>query len=242
MSWSSEEWEEDELGMFPENSHMDEFRMFGMNPEKFHCDGIRISYEIQRKHLLKMKEDLEKAYVGPDKSLLDVTVTCGDASFECNKFMLTARSPVFKAMFQHDSKESQSNVVEIKDIETKVLEEMLHYIHTGDAPNIKDLAKDLLAAADFYQLEQLKTSCQELLSETLDVENALKMLILSDKYSAPKLRKNAIAFVTENLSSNTVNWKKKLEGYPSIWPEIVDSLLEINEKLRKDLDSEKGLI
>jgi len=242
MSWSSDHWEEDELGMSPENSHLDEFRMFGMRPENSHLDECGTFYEIQQKQLLKMKEDLEKAYVGADKSLLDVTVTCGDASFKCNKFMLTARSPVFKAMFQHDSKENQSNVVEIKDIESKVLEEMLHYIHTGDAPNIKDLAKDLLAAADFYQLEQLKASCQELLSETLDAENALKMLILSDKYSAPKLRKNAIALVTENLSSNSVNWKEKLEAYPSIWPEIVDSLLEINEKLRKDLDSEKGLI
>merc|ERR1719481_1760366 len=183
-----------------------------------------------------MMDDLEKAYA--DKRFLDVTVTCGDASFKCNKFMLTARSPVFKAMFQHDNKESQLNVVEIKDIDSKVLEEVLHYIHTGDAPNIKTLPKDLLAAADFYQLEQLKTSCQELLSETLDVENALKMSILSDKYSAPKLRKNAIAFVTKSLNSNSVDWKKKLEVYPSIWPEIVDSLLEMNKKLRKDLHLE----
>merc|ERR1719342_1928525 len=112
-------------------------------------------------------------------------------------------------MFKHETKESQTNAVNIEDIQPKVLEAMLDYIHTGNAPNIKDLAKDLLAAADFYQLDQLKTSCQELLSETLDAENALKMLILSDVYSAPKLKKNAVAFVTKSLSSNSVNWKKK---------------------------------
>merc|ERR1719481_119879 len=175
-----------------------------------------------------MKGDLEKAYTGADKSLLDVTLTCGDASFKCNKFMLTARSPVFKAMFQHDNKESQSNVVEIKDIESKVLEEILHYIHTGDAPNIKNRAKDLLAAADFYQLEQLKTSCQELLSESLDPENAIEMLYLSEKFSAQKLRIEALKFVANN--SNSVNWKDLEEDHP-LNQEIIDSLLtKIAEK------------
>ena len=80
--------------------------------------------------------------------------------------MLTARSPVFEAMFQHDTLESQTNVVTIKDIEPEVFEEILLYIQTGDAPNINKIAKKLLAAADFYQLDQLKISCQEVLSET----------------------------------------------------------------------------
>jgi len=188
--------------------------------KKTHLDD---SDEVKQKHRLQVVNDLEKAYA--DQSFLDVTVSCGDASFKCNKFMLAARSPVFKAMFQHDSKESKNNVVEIKDIESKVLEEMLHYIHTGNAPNIKDLSKDLLAAADFYQLDQLKTRCQELLSEALDVENALKMLILSDKYSAPKLRKDAVKFVAKNL----VNWTEELKGHPLLYAEVFDALLKINE-------------
>ena len=53
---------------------------------------------------------------------------CWDQSLECNKFMLTARSPVFEAMFQHETLESQTNVVTIKDIEPEVFEEMLLYI------------------------------------------------------------------------------------------------------------------
>ena len=89
-------------------------------------------YEIKKKQCLQMMEDLGKAF--DEKNSFDVTVNCGDASFECNKFMLTARSPVFKAMFQHDTKENQTNVVNLKDIEPRVLEEMMLYIHTGDAP------------------------------------------------------------------------------------------------------------
>ena len=76
---------------------------------------------------------------------------------------------------------------------------MLLYIQTGEAPNINKIAKKLLAAADFYQLDQLKISCQEVLSETLDVENSIELLILSYVYSAQKLRKNALNFISENM-------------------------------------------
>ena len=74
--------------------------------------------------------------------------------------------------FQHETLESQTNVVNIKDIEPKVFKEMLLYIQTGEAPNINNIAKELLVAADFYQLDQLKISCQEVLSETLEAKNS----------------------------------------------------------------------
>merc|ERR1719348_1729882 len=154
---------------------------------------LQTFYDIKQNHHLQMMEDLGKAF--EEKNSLDVTVNCGDASFECNKFMLTARSPVFKAMFQHDTKENQTNVVNLKDIEPRVLEEMMLYIHTGDAPNVKQL----LAVADFYQLNQLKDCCQEVLSETLDAKNSIGILILSDMHSAMKLKKDALKFVSENM-------------------------------------------
>ena len=43
---------------------------------------------------------------------LDVTLICGDKRFPCHKFMLSARSDVFKAMFSHENtKEGQTNEV-----------------------------------------------------------------------------------------------------------------------------------
>ena len=37
--------------------------------------------------------------------------------FYCHKFMLSARSPLFKAMFQSNIKENESNNVEIEDLQ-----------------------------------------------------------------------------------------------------------------------------
>jgi len=184
-------------------------------------------YDIQQNHRLQMMDDLEKAY--KEKDFYDVTVNCKEGSFACNKLMLTARSPVFKSMFQHDTKENKTNVVNLKDIEPKILEEMLRYIHTGETTNIRHTAKKLLAAADFYQLDQLKTSCQEILSETLDAENSIELLILGDLYSASKLRKNALKFVSENMTTvfSSCDWKEMLAGYPHLQSEIIESLMEV---------------
>jgi len=183
--------------------------------------------ESKQKQCLQITDDLKNAF--QEKNSFDVTVNCGDVSFKCSKFMLTARSRVFKAMFQHDSMENQTNVVNIEDIEPKVLEEMLLYIHTGDSPNIKDLAKELLAAADYYQLDELKNSCQSFLSDTLDTDNAIGILIISDKYTASNLKKDALKFISENMKSISASsdWKKELSGYPSLPLEIIESLMNL---------------
>jgi len=183
--------------------------------------------ESKQKQCLQMTDDLKNAF--QEKNSFDVTVNCGDVSFKCSKFMLTARSRVFKAMFLHDTTENQTNVVNIEDIEPKVLEEMLLYIHTGDSPNIKDLAKELLAAADYYQLDELKNRCQSFLSDTLVTDNAIGILILSDKYSASNLKKDALKYISENMKSISASsdWKKELSGYPSLPLEIIESLMNL---------------
>ena len=111
---------------------------------------------------------------------------------------------------------------------------MLKYIHTGDAPKIKDLAKELLAAADLYQLDQLKNSCQEVLTENLDVENSIQILIISDMYSCQKLKKDALNFIIKNIKSvvsSGGDWKKELESYPSLQSEIIEKMTDRGEDL-----------
>lgn len=62
--------------------------------------------------------------------------------------MLSARSPVFQAMFEHEMEERKHNRVDITDVDHEVLREMLRFIYTGKASNLEKMADDLLAAAD----------------------------------------------------------------------------------------------
>merc|ERR1712098_471558 len=140
------------------------------------------------------------------------------------------RSPVFKSMFQSNMIESQTNNVNIEDLKPKVVDEMLQYIHTGVSLNIDKYPQELLAAADRYQLDQLKNNCQQILIASLDVENCVSIFILSDMYNALKLRRAAVKYATENMTSisNTCDWKKELARFPSLMTDMIDTLFLLN--------------
>merc|ERR1719300_1193101 len=163
-------------------------------------------------HLVQMFEDLEKAFKEKDKNFFNCKVKCEGGSFDSNTFMLAARCPYFKAMFQHNTEENQTKVVNLKEIEPDVLEEMLRYIHTGKAPNIKHIAKELLVAAGYYRLDQLEISCQEALIETMNVDNSIELLKLSDTHSSQLLKKKPSSLLLKigNQSKVLVIGRKSL--------------------------------
>nr|CAH8858067.1 unnamed protein product [Trichobilharzia regenti] len=115
--------------------------------------------------------------------------------FEAHKAILAARSPVFAAMFEHGMEESRANRVEITDMEPDTVAEVLRYIYTGQVVGMDRLAHELLAAADKYQLERLKTMCEEALVESLSVENACDIFGLSDMHNAEQLKAHTLEFI-----------------------------------------------
>ena len=117
------------------------------------------------------------------KELSDVLIECQDKMFEAHQVILSASSPVFRGMFSHDLKEKKSQLVEIKDLESGVVSEMLRYIYTGSCvatdteteENNLDMVADLLEASDKYQMVTLKNVCQSFLSVHLSADNSLKV-------------------------------------------------------------------
>jgi len=112
----------------------------------------------------------------------DVTIIVeGDQEIKAHRNILSLRSPVFRAMFQHDMKESKEQIVDIKDCSKFVLDLMLEYIYTGDIHTkitSWDQAISLFSMADKYGLERLTLLCVPLiapllsndtLSSTLDI-------------------------------------------------------------------------
>jgi len=185
-----------------------------------------------------MVKELFHAFENKDSVLFDFTIKCGDASFECSKFMLAARSPVFKSMMLSNMIESQTNSVNIEDLLPEVVEGMLQYIHTGVTEHFYKLPRELLAAADRYQLKYLKSSCEATLVDSLDVENCISLLILSEMYNASHLRKAALQFAVENIKSisNSLDWKKELAAFPSLMTDLIESLMTMTESLKGDLE------
>nr|CAB3266537.1 speckle-type POZ protein B [Phallusia mammillata] len=131
-------------------------------------------------------------------SFTDCIFSVDGNEYKAHKAVVAARSPVFRAMFEHEMEESKLNRVEIPDISHEVFKEMLSFLYTGTSPNLDEMAADLLAAADKYALERLKVMCEESLCSNLSVENVAEILILADLHNASQLKEMAIDFINNH--------------------------------------------
>jgi len=191
--------------------------------------GSRVPDETSKapfKHRHKqLSQDLEKSFIN-SSDFADCKVVCRERVFHCHMFMLSARSPVFRAMFQNNMEEAASKKVEIKDLSPEVVDQMLHYIYTGNTPNLAQCAGELLPAAEKYQLESLKVMCEDKLCNSTNIDNAVANLVLGDMYQAHNLKRMALSFVVKNMSSviRTRDWRERLICQPELMSEVMEAM------------------
>jgi speckle-type POZ protein len=173
----------------------------------------------------ELNQQLEHTYRNGD--FADMEVVCNTEVFKCHQFMLAARSPVLRAMFQSPMTEAATRRLEIKDLSPDVVDAMLLFVYTGNVPNLAEAAAELLEAAEKYQIDQLKDICEQQLIETTDIGNAVAHLFLGDRFQAMELRKVAMEFVVQHFKAVMANpeWKQKLIGHPALLAEITVEFL-----------------
>ena len=161
-----------------------------------------------------------------NSSFTDCCLVVDGQEFRAHKAILAARSPVFRAMFEHDMEESRKNRIEIHDLEPEVFKAMMGFIYTGKEPDLHNMADAVLAAADRYGLERLKVMCERALCRDLSVENAAHTLFLADLHSAVQLKTQAMDFITARASEvfQTSSWKTVVDSYPHLVNEVCVSL------------------
>ncbi|GIX68623.1 speckle-type POZ protein [Caerostris extrusa] len=72
-----------------------------------------------------MKDDFY--YLYKEQAFSDITLTTGSIHFKAHKAILSCRSPVFKAMFEHDMMENATGAVNIPDVNSETLGRMLFF-------------------------------------------------------------------------------------------------------------------
>jgi speckle-type POZ protein len=115
-----------------------------------------------------MRDQLWKA--AQNKLLTDMEFIVKKKSFAAHKVVVSARSPVFAAMFNNDMLESKTNQVKIDDVDPLCFERFLEFIYTGKINGAAD-DENLMKVADKYQIDTLKNVClyanQEITPEEL---------------------------------------------------------------------------
>lgn len=159
----------------------------------------------------------------------DVTFDIGEEQIFAHKAILTVRSPVFAAMFEHDMQETKENKVKITDIRAEVFREVLRFIYTGSVQAMEQMADDLLIAAEKYALDALKTMCEKHLAKKLSVETATATLHFADTYNANQLKKEAIDFISKHLKvMKSTDWASVIATNPEVAAEMIAQMAKVN--------------
>lgn len=159
----------------------------------------------------------------------DVLINVQEHAFSAHKSILSARSPVLAAMFDHPTSENLSNQIDIEDIKPEVFKEILRYIYTTRVKQIQDIACELLVAADKYLLVTLKTKCEKALLQTICTTNCAELLWLSDRYSLNSLKAKALDFFHQHPSKvlATDSWKTMKKDHPSFCCDILERIIDL---------------
>ena len=138
-----------------------------------------------------------------DDHLSDVFLCVGDRKFPVHRAILAARSPVFRAMFTSNMKESVAGEIPIEDMEPDVMRELLRCVYTDQVP--VECGCDMLIAFDRFGLISLFDRCQN--SVTITVDNALEVFAVAEEFGAKRLKKRILKFLTnrEIRTQGTMN-------------------------------------
>lgn len=158
--------------------------------------------------------------------LADIKIKTSDGQeINANKVFLS-RSPVFDAMLnRHDTKEAQEGVIEIQDIDHEVLVEMVRYMYTDEIPKLKEMAANLLVAANKYDLPGLFRVCEDFLIRNITAENFGEILAIVGTYNVTQLKKLVVKFVLENFEKvlSSEEWKNLKENNLALAVEILEA-------------------
>ena len=133
-----------------------------------------------------------------DRELSDFTIVVNKREFPVHRSVLAARSPVFRALITTDMKEKRESKVVLHDIDEELTEQLLHFIYTGSAPKIKEMANRLSILADYFDLPDLKLYCAQTLFSELSEDNVLEALRFGETHGIGELVLNAIDYIGDN--------------------------------------------
>ncbi|XP_060062922.1 kelch-like protein 5 [Ylistrum balloti] len=165
----------------------------GINPET--TDRMRLSKGKVKYINLTYKKKEARIY----DHKCDVKVHVGKETFRAHRDVLSESSDYFAAMFSHDMKEKEQDVIELKEISPKGITVILEYFYHGYITVDNTNIEDIIEAARFFHVEWiLEVSC-DFLVHSMSIENYSAVLVITDKYSLGDLQFEILTFFSQNL-------------------------------------------
>lgn len=140
----------------------------------------------------------------------DCKLKVSEENILAHRMILKARSSVFAAMFNHDTRESQTGEVCMEDVEKKTLEAIVIYMYSGDIEELTtENVLSYYAAADKYDIKDIKGICSEFIRRNLSVEWVCDVIKFSELYQEDEISQSAKEYFKENAREilKSEQWK-----------------------------------
>ena len=128
----------------------------------------------------------------------DVQLKVGRTLFPAHRMILSAYSDYFFAMFTNGMKETDQEVIELRDesMSSETFKQLIDYIYSGYLRINRENVFQVLAAADHLQVTSVLQECsdflkRELLQDELDVRWYSYLYEIAEKYGLRELREAA---------------------------------------------------
>uniref|UniRef100_A0A0E0EY41 BTB domain-containing protein n=1 Tax=Oryza meridionalis TaxID=40149 RepID=A0A0E0EY41_9ORYZ len=181
----------------------------------------------------------------------DVTFQVGGEAFRAHRYVLAARSPVFRAELFGAMREataaaaassSDSEAIRVDDMEAPVFSALLRFVYTdalpaapggaddgqaagGGSEEAAAMAQHLLVAADRYDLKRLKLLCEDKLRRHIDAASAASMLALAEQHHCRSLKEACLVFLSSPANLHAAMRSDGFEHLSRSCPGVIKELI-----------------
>ena len=118
----------------------------------------------------------------------DCILLAGDKEWKVHKSILKKHSSILISNTHNPQR------VILHDMNSEVAEELLRFLYTNSVLHLDIHCKTLLRISDYYEIKTLKMYCEQYLINCITPVNVSEMLLLSDIFECPLLKKAALNY------------------------------------------------
>jgi speckle-type POZ protein len=163
----------------------------------------------------------------------DVSFVVEGETFHAHRWLLAARSPVFRAELFGSMTEATMSSIALHEIAPATFRIMLRFMYTDVLPGEDELGdspvevfQDLLAAADRYALDRLKLICAQKLLNNVTVDTVATILACAETYNCPELKSKCLDFFAVDKHFKKAVFTGGFVLLMQKFPSITDALRE----------------
>ena len=166
-----------------------------------------------------------------DGTFNDVTIQTGHLSIGANRMVLSCCSTFFEKMFKSQMKERYEPSITIQEIDSIAVKHVIDYMYEGSITIDSSTVMDILAAADFLQLPDIKLFCFEFLRKHISSDSWYAVLSAAKLYRCDQLQKLTYQFITDHLDKITNS-----DDFKTITKDDLTSLISNLRENKKTVD------